>query len=111
MTSHPDTSAVLTLGPPGAQAVLDAEKLVTPGRTWKHLTFDVAPLQVDGIRSGRIMATIDSQQYLQGYLSVMHMWLHKTQGFTMAADIYTGPAIVDASNVDEAEAGVGRGVR
>lgn len=109
--SHSDADAVLTLGPPGAQAVLDAEALVGPGRSWKHLTFDVAQLQLDGIRSGRIMATIDSQQYLQGFLAVQHMWMHKTQGFTLAADIYTGPAIVDLSNIDEAEQGVKAGTR
>lgn len=112
MKSHPDTEAVLTLGPPGAQAVLDAaDELHQSGRTWKHLTFDVAQLQIDGIRSGKIMATIDSQQYLQGYLSVMHMWLHNVQGFTLADDIYTGPAVVDLSNLDDAEAGVERGIR
>lgn len=111
MECNPDVDAVLTLGPPGAQAVLDAEALVAPGRSWKHLTFDVAQLQIDGIRSGRIMATIDSQQYLQGFLSVQHMWMYKTQGFTLAADIYTGPAIVDLSNIDEAEDGVKAGTR
>ncbi len=107
---HSDADAVLTLGPPGAQAVLDAET-VRPGRTPKHLTFDVAQLQLDGIRAGRITATIDSQQYLQGFLAVLHLWLHKTQGFTLGSDILTGPAIVDISNIDAAEDGVRAGVR
>ena len=77
----------------------------------KHLTFDVAALQLDGIRSGRILATIDSQQYLQGYLSVEWMWLHLTKGFVPASDIHTGPAIVDRSNLEEAAAGVRAGYR
>lgn len=111
LTAHPETGAVLTLGPPGAQAVLDAHALVPAGRDWKHLTFDVARLQIDGIRSGRIMATIDSQQYLQGYLAVQFMWMHKTLGFTLCDDIHTGPAMVDATNIDAAEDGVRRGVR
>ncbi|TIU25379.1 MAG: sugar ABC transporter substrate-binding protein, partial [Mesorhizobium sp.] len=106
-----EVDAVLTLGPPGAQAVIDARKLVPRERQWAHMTFDVAQPQIDGIRSGDIIATIDSQQYLQGYLSVQQMWLHVAQGFTMADDIYTGPAIVDASNVDAAEDGVRRGIR
>lgn len=109
--AHPQVDAVLTLGPPGAQAVLKARNLVRPDRVWSHVTFDVAPLQLDGIRSGAILATIDSQQYLQGYLSVLHMWLHVTQGFTMTGDIFTGPAIVNSSNIAAAEEGVRRGIR
>ncbi|WP_419694192.1 sugar ABC transporter substrate-binding protein [Mesorhizobium muleiense] len=111
LTENTGVDAVLTLGPPGAQAVIDARKLVPHERQWAHMTFDVAQPQIDGIRSGDIVATIDSQQYLQGYLSVQQMWLHVAQGFTMADDIYTGPAIVDASNVDAAEDGVRRGIR
>lgn len=111
LTAHPDVDAVLTLGPPGAQAVLDANELLPPDRKCSHITFDLAQLQIDGIRSGEILATIDSQQYLQGYLSVQQMWMHVAQGFTMAEDILTGPALVDASNLDAAEDGVKRGIR
>lgn len=111
MSRNNDVEAVLTLGPPGAQAVLDAMEQFAPERRCAHMTFDVAQLQIDGIRSGRILATIDSQQYLQGYLAVEHMWLHVTQGFTIAGDIFTGPAIIDASNVDAAAEGVRRGTR
>jgi simple sugar transport system substrate-binding protein len=111
LEARPDFDAVLTLGPPGAQAVLAGSEGMPHGREIKHLTFDVAQLQIDAIRSGRIMATIDSQQYLQGYLSVEAMWLHKVKGFTLASDIYTGPAIVDMSNLAKAEDGVRRGYR
>jgi simple sugar transport system substrate-binding protein len=111
LRGHTTVDAVLTLGPPGAQAVLDAHKLLGVGRRRSHITFDVAQLQLDGIRSGEILATIDSQQYLQGYLSVQAMWMYVTQGFTLSGDIYTGPAIVDASNVAAAEAGVKAGIR
>lgn len=111
MRANPQVDAVLTLGPPGAQAVLDAGKVLGPKRAWNHITFDVAQLQIDGIRSGAIMATIDSQQYLQGYLSVQAMYMHVAQGFTLADDIYTGPTLVDASNIDAAEEGVKRGIR
>lgn len=111
MRDNPDVDGVLTLGPPGAQAVLDAHKILGPSRKWSHITFDVAQLQLDGIRSGEILATIDSQQYLQGYLSVETMWLHVAHGFTLADDILTGPAIVDKSNIEAAVEGVRRGVR
>ena len=111
MSGNPDVDAVLTLGPPGAQAVLDAHRILGSSRKWSHITFDVAQLQLDGIRSGEVMATIDSQQYLQGYLSVEAMWLHAALGFTLAGDIFTGPTIVDASNLDSAQEGVKAGIR
>ena len=100
----------MTLGPPGAEAVLAATSrpgVPSPG----HVTFDLAETQLASIRSRRILATLDSQQYLQGYLAVEWLWLHKMHGFTPAADIHTGPAIVDLSNVDRAAEGVRLGVR
>ena len=108
---HPDIDAILTLGPPGAEAVLRAADLVRPAELTRHLTFDVAPLQLEAIRNGTILATIDSQQYLQGYLSVEWMWLYLNCGFTLSKDIYTGPVIVDWTNVESAADGVARGFR
>ena len=110
LAEHREIGAVLTLGPPGAEAVLAATSrpgAPSPG----HVTFDLAATQLDGIRSRRILATVDSQQYLQGYLAVEWLWLHRMHGFTPAADILTGPAIVDLSNVDRAAEGVRLGVR
>lgn len=106
LRDHPECSAVLTLGPPGAQAVLDAG-----ARHVAHMTFDVATLQIEGIRSDRIIATIDSQQYLQGYLSVEAMWLHVAQGLTIASDILTGPTIIDKAGIERAAEGVANGWR
>ncbi|WP_080867526.1 sugar ABC transporter substrate-binding protein [Agrobacterium tumefaciens] len=111
LRQNPQVDAVLTLGPPGAEAVLAARKILGDDRRWDHITFDVAQPQIDGLRSGEIMATIDCQQYLQGFLSVQSMWMHVAQGFTMADDIYTGPIVVDLSNVDAAEEGVRQGIR
>jgi simple sugar transport system substrate-binding protein len=108
---HREVNAILTLGPPGAQAVLEAVNLAHQEVVPKHLTFDVAPLQVEAIQKGRVLATIDSQQYLQGYLSVQWMWLYLNCGFTLSKDIYTGPVIVDAANVAMAADGVARGFR
>ncbi|MBV9877291.1 MAG: sugar ABC transporter substrate-binding protein [Verrucomicrobia bacterium] len=108
---HPEVNAILTLGPPGAEAVLQAAELVGHPEFPRHLTFDIAPLQLEAIRTGKILATIDSQQYLQGYLSVEWMWLYLNCGFTLSKDIYTGPVIVDPSNVESAADGVARGFR
>jgi simple sugar transport system substrate-binding protein len=57
------------------------------------------------------MATVDSQQYLQGYLSVEWMWLYISHGFTFSCDLYTGPVIVDQQNVEAAAEGAKSGFR
>jgi simple sugar transport system substrate-binding protein len=111
VNEHPQVNAILTLGPPGAEAVLRAADLRGQTEFPKHVTFDLAPRQLEAIREGTILATIDSQQYLQGYLSVEWMWLYLNCGFTLTKDIYTGPVMVDASNVESAADGVARGFR
>ncbi|MBO6638454.1 MAG: sugar ABC transporter substrate-binding protein [Roseitalea sp.] len=111
LKAHPEVDTVLTLGPPGAEAVLGATRLLEPEKRPAHITFDIAQLQIDGIRSGEILATVDSQQYLQGFFSVQTMWMHVAMGFTMADDIFTGPVVVDAHNLDKAAEGVRAGIR
>ncbi len=111
LEAAPVIDAVLTLGPPGAEAVLAGSEGLSGGRQVPHLTFDVAQLQIDGIRSGRILATIDSQQYLARLSLGRGDVAAQGQGFTLASDIHTGPAIVDAFNLAAAEDGVRRGYR
>ena len=41
LTAHPRTVGVITLGPPGAEAVLAAQTRLPTDRPIKHLTFDV----------------------------------------------------------------------
>lgn len=106
LRAHPKVDAILTLGPPGSAAVvaaLDAEK--AHGRI-RHVTFDLSPLQLKAIKEGKILATIDSQQYLQGYLGIEHLWLHVRYGFTLAADIFTGPSVVTRANLAAVEKSV-----
>jgi simple sugar transport system substrate-binding protein len=110
LAAHRGIGAALTLGPPGAEAVLAAAAR-HPERAPRHVTFDLAETQIAGIRDGRILATIDSQQYLQGYLGAEWLWLHTVQGFSPAGDIHTGPSVVDETNVEQAAEGVRRGIR
>jgi simple sugar transport system substrate-binding protein len=94
-------TAVCTLGPPGAAlanaaiAQSDARQLVV------HGSFDLAPAQLDAIAAGELAFTIDSQQYLQGYLGITLLALHAEHGFTLTGDVLTGPVIVDATNAGQ----------
>ena len=64
--------------------------------------FDLVPDQLEMIKKGYVNFTIDQQPYLQGFQTVMMLYLNKKFGLA-PTDINTGVAIVDKSNVYEAE--------
>jgi len=64
--------------------------------------FDLVPDQLDMIKKGYVKFTIDQQPYLQGFQTVMMLYLYKKYGLA-PTDINTGVAIVDKSNVTQVE--------
>ena len=75
-------------------------------------TFDMSPAVLDRIAAGTQTMAIDQQPYLQGFLATSMLFSHLAFGTELATDpVLTGPAIVDASNIDLALAGVQLGVR
>jgi simple sugar transport system substrate-binding protein len=62
--------------------------------------FDLGELVTPLIRDGSVQFTIDQQPYLQGYLPIIWLYLLNTAGFLPAEDVLTGPAVVDASNIE-----------
>ncbi len=100
LTANPDTDAVFTLGPLGAHpalAVLDDMGLTGEVRLG---AVDLSDMIINAIEDGRMVFTIEQQQYLQGYLPVGLLTLYNTFGLIPHDDILTGPAVVDAGNVD-----------
>lgn len=77
-----------------------------------HLAcFDLSDGIAAGIKSGEIDFTVDQQLRLQGYLPVIYLDLYNTgSGLVPSAPTLTGPAFVDASNVEGVQtlAGVDR---
>ncbi|WP_321786870.1 sugar ABC transporter substrate-binding protein [Paraburkholderia sp. J94] len=73
LRAHPDTQAILALGPDQAMGVLRGVK--DAGRSGKIYvaTFDLSPDILKAIQSGQVAFAIDQQPYLQGYLSVAAM--------------------------------------
>jgi len=61
--------------------------------------FDLNPGVVEGIREGYILATVDQQPYLQGFLTVLNLFLMAKYNFD-AIDMDTGNYIVDKTNID-----------
>lgn len=112
LTSNPDTDAVFTLGPLGAHPALslmadmgdDAEGI-------KLSAVDLSDQIISAIKDGRMVFTIEQQQYLQGYLPIGLLTLYNQYGLIPHDDILTGPAIVDQDNVDVVDEMVSAGYR
>lgn len=63
--------------------------------------FDMLPGTLDGIKGGYLDFTIDQQPYLQGFYTVMEMFMYKISGgLTGPANINTGLKFVTKDNVD-----------
>jgi simple sugar transport system substrate-binding protein len=70
LRQHPDTQAVLTLGPDSAAPSLKAlEKSGQKGKLW-FASFDLSDEIAKGIKDGSVQFGIDQQPYLQGYIPV-----------------------------------------
>jgi len=100
-TSHPDTDGIVTLGP---LAVSPTLKVLGDMRLFgrvTYLTFDLTQGILDAVQSDKILATVGQQQYLQGYLPVELLWFYVRFRFALAADVLTGPVVIDKSNIDK----------
>ncbi|WP_321910724.1 MULTISPECIES: sugar ABC transporter substrate-binding protein [unclassified Paraburkholderia] len=73
LRSHPNTQAILALGPDQAMGVLRG--VTDAGKAGKLYvaTFDLSPDILKAVQAGQIQFAIDQQPYLQGYLSVAAM--------------------------------------
>lgn len=70
LRNHPDTQAILTLGPIGTTPTLRAlQQMGLAGKIW-FAAFELNDDVVQAIRDGTIQFAIDQQPYLQGYVSV-----------------------------------------
>jgi len=90
--------AVLSLNPVIAMAARDAIKAA--GGKQMLATFDLSPDVLAAIEADEMLFAIDQQQYLQGYLPVVFLYLYKTNLNTVGGGlpVLTGPGFVDKSN-------------
>ncbi|NKB68409.1 MAG: substrate-binding domain-containing protein [Candidatus Latescibacteria bacterium] len=109
---HPQTQAIATLGPLPADAfyLYADEQGLDPGALL-HVTHDTSPAIFTHIRNGYTLQAIDQQPYLQGYLTVVFLYLNRQFGLSLATDALTGPFAITAANVDQIEQLVRDGVR
>jgi simple sugar transport system substrate-binding protein len=106
-----DIDAVVTLGAPFADATVKAR--AGSGSTAEIDTFDLNAAVVKSLKAKEIGFAVDQQPYLQGYLAVDGIWLHRTNGNVLGGGkpVLTGPAIVTAKDVPALEKYTARGTR
>jgi simple sugar transport system substrate-binding protein len=113
LQSDSSIDTVLALGPTGALPALAAVKdLGQTGKT-KLATFDLNPAVIDAISSGDMLFAVDQQQYLQGYLSVVSMYLFDTNLNTVGGGqpVLTGPGFVTKDNAAQVKSLTAAGTR
>ncbi|MEY2525112.1 MAG: simple sugar transport system substrate-binding protein [Ilumatobacteraceae bacterium] len=109
--ADPSIDAVFGVGPVIAHDSAAAAKEL--GRTITVGGVDLSPDLLKDIAAGDVLFTIDQQQYLQGYISVVALYLNVTNQNTLGGGlpINTGPGFVTKDNADKVAALVDAGTR
>ena len=111
LTRHPDTNMIFTLGPVGTlPAVTVVDEMGLEGKV-KIGGFDLTDNMLKWIREGKVLYTIDQQQYLQGYLPIEFLYMYLEHGLSPVGEVLTGPFIVTKNNVQKVEQSVKTGYR
>ncbi len=104
--------AVITLAAWASDAAVNAVQQMDAADRIKVGTFDMSEAVLNRISDGSQAMAIDQQPYLQGFLATSMLAAHIDFGTELATDpVLTGPAIVDASNIETALEGVKKGAR
>ena len=99
--ANPGFNAIVTLGPDPAHSYYQyAEENGVTSADVVHATFDTSPTIFEKIQEGVSLLCIDQQPYVQGFETVVWLFLNSQYLLLPGNDIFTGPNVVDASNVD-----------
>ncbi|MCY4423279.1 MAG: substrate-binding domain-containing protein [Acidimicrobiaceae bacterium] len=111
LQADPSIDGVLGVGPNLPLRALAAGEQA--GRELVIGGFDLSGDLIDAIEAGDVAFTVDQQQYLQGYLPVILMYLQATNQNTAGGGlpILTGPGFVDTGNASVVKALVSQGTR
>ena len=107
LQAHTGVNAVMTLN----SAISDALVTAHPSGV-KIGTFDLDSTVVPDLKAGTLDFAIDQQQYIQGYLPIVSLYLYKKhEGNTVgpATVVPTGPLVVTGSNVAAVQAAIAAG--
>lgn len=98
LLAHPETKFIFGLGGICTDRITDSLKAAGygPGEIIGG-GFDCAPGTLTGLEEGYMEATIDQQQYLQGYFALYSLYLYKRYG--LMPNIDTGGYLVDKDTI------------
>jgi simple sugar transport system substrate-binding protein len=101
-TANPDTNAIFVLGPTPAQALnLYFQNAGRQPREVYATTHDTSAEIYQMIKDGYLLQAIDQQPYLQGFETIMWLYLNSQFALAPGGDILTGPGVIDLNNVDQ----------
>lgn len=109
LTANKDVKAIVPLGGTPHRNAVQAEDAA--GVKVPIVGFDTSPQVIDGIKSGRILATADQQGYVQGFQPVLEAGLYLDFGLSPATINSGGNSLIDKSNVSNLEDKALQGVR
>jgi simple sugar transport system substrate-binding protein len=111
LSANPDIDGFMGVGPVIAMSGLRAAEAL--GRDVTIGGFDVTPELLDAIEAEQVLFTVDQQQYLQGYIPVILLYLEVTNSNTLGGGlpILTGPGFITAANATDVKALVAAGTR
>jgi simple sugar transport system substrate-binding protein len=109
LEESPQVNAVLVSGPGPALALVDAmrEAGLGPGDLYAAGR-DAVPEVLQMIEDGFLVQTIGQQPYLQGYQTIMSLYVASQYGMRPSGHIYTN-IVIDRDNVDQATEQVAQG--
>jgi simple sugar transport system substrate-binding protein len=99
LRAHPDTGAILTLGPNSAEPTISALDKMQLGGKIPFGTFDLSAGIASAIKDGVIDFAIDQQPYLQGYMPVVLLALYDRIGVMPGNNINSGPGFVTKDSI------------
>jgi simple sugar transport system substrate-binding protein len=111
LQQDPSIDGVITLG--AGIALAGQKSLETVGSDAKMTTLNLTTEIVPLIENGKILAAIDQQGWLQGYLAVDSLWVNKTNSNTLGGGepVLTGPTLVNKDNIDRIAPFIEQGTR
>lgn len=114
LKTHPETDAIFCSNTMRTETIiprLEADGIEV-GVDVKIAQMDSSSQILEYIQEGKVMFTMDQQQYLQGYLGVVFAYLNAKYGYIPPpAPVSTGPAVITAENIPSLEDLVEQGYR
>jgi len=100
LVRHPKTNLIFNFNSIVAHTACSVIKeMGLKGKVF-NCTHDVCAELIPDIKDDTCLAVVGQQQYLQGFLPIVLLYLYKEQGFEITGTIPTGPFIADKYTID-----------